>query len=413
MAAAPSVPATPSRGWADSGTEAATGPPEVRHRIAALAEQQQVEQAGDRDQQPDDADQRPQRRAVALAPAEQQQPCQQEDRRRHEADEADHGGQAGIDPLARRAGPAEVRAEQGDDAECQEADTGEVGAVVADELLRLRAPGRPARRAPLRAAWRGRAGVLPAGRRRTGLAALATAGGRGRSGRGLGRHSSPNSNSSNIRHRRTRQAPRPSTPRQPRVTSTSDARGQTSRTTGTIIGLRRVRSFTMRPAARRIRCCSASSSTGAAASASSHLPADGAHRFVEQVLRLGRVDPAPGDQLGPRDDGPLLGVDRHDDDHDALLGQHPAVPQHPPAHVADDAVDVEVAGPHPLTPQQAAVGQHDLVAVLADERCGPAATPTSSARRAWAARCRASPCTGTNHSGRVRLRKSRSSSCLA
>ena len=39
-------------------------------------------------------------------------------------------------------------------------------------------------------------------------------------------------------------------------------------------------------------------------------------------------------------------VDGDDDDHHALLGQHPAVAEHALADVADDAVDVEVAGRH-------------------------------------------------------------------
>ena len=43
---------------------------------------------------------------------------------------------------------------------------------------------------------------------------------------------------------------------------------------------------------------------------------------------------------------PSSSVDGDDDDDHALLGEHPAVAQHALADVADDAVDVEVAGGH-------------------------------------------------------------------
>ena len=69
--------------------------------------------------------------------------------------------------------------------------------------------------------------------------------------------------------------------------------------------------------------------------------------LVEQILGLGRVDPAPGDDLRAGEHPAGSDVDGGDDHDDALLGQHPPVPQHAPAHIADDAVDVEVAGRHP------------------------------------------------------------------
>ena len=50
-------------------------------------------------------------------------------------------------------------------------------------------------------------------------------------------------------------------------------------------------------------------------------------------------------------------VDRDHDDDDALLGQHPAVPQHALADVAHDAVDVQVAGRDPPGHLQALVGR--------------------------------------------------------
>ena len=136
------------------GADDATGATEVGHRIAALVEQQQVEEAGDGEQQGHDADERTQRGAVALPPPEQEQAGQQEHRRRQDADEADHRGEADIDPPARRTGPAEVDAEQRDDAEGQEPHPGQVGAVGAQERLRLRAAGRTPGRFPMGTAGR-------------------------------------------------------------------------------------------------------------------------------------------------------------------------------------------------------------------------------------------------------------------
>ena len=49
---------------------------------------------------------------------------------------------------------------------------------------------------------------------------------------------------------------------------------------------------------------------------------------------------------GPVMIAPVVDVDADDHHDDALLGQHPAVAQHAVADVADDAVDVEVAGRH-------------------------------------------------------------------
>ena len=72
--------------------------------------------------------------------------------------------------------------------------------------------------------------------------------------------------------------------------------------------------------------------------------------LVEQVLGLGGVDPAPRDDLGTGEDGARLHVDGDDHDHDALLGEHLAIAQHTLADVADDAVDVEVAGRHLRAP---------------------------------------------------------------
>ena len=57
-----------------------------------------------------------------------------------------------------------------------------------------------------------------------------------------------------------------------------------------------------------------------------------------------------------------------DDDHDhALLGEHAAVAQDALADVADDAVDVQVAGRHPSDRGQSVVGELEHVAVLAQQ----------------------------------------------
>ncbi len=154
--------------------------------------------------------------------------------------------------------------------------------------------------------------------------------------------------------------------------------GQTSMTTGTIMGRRRVRSCTNRPRAERARRLRVSKSATAAVRRLRLLDGGQHHLagLVEQLLRLGGVHPAPGDYLGPGEDVAGARVDRDDDDDDALLGQELAVPQHPPAHVADDAVDVQVAGRH-LAGEVDAVGGHlDHVAVLGQQHRLAAAPPS-------------------------------------
>ena len=71
---------------------------------------------------------------------------------------------------------------------------------------------------------------------------------------------------------------------------------------------------------------------------------------------------------GPVTISPVRGVDRDDHDDDAFFGERPPVAQHAVADVADDAVDVHVAGRHraPLD-LDAVVAERDDVAVLADE----------------------------------------------
>ena len=71
---------------------------------------------------------------------------------------------------------------------------------------------------------------------------------------------------------------------------------------------------------------------------------------------------------GPVRMAPSSSATRDDDHHHALLGEHPAVAEHALADVADDAVDVEVAGRHLAGDADALVVDRELVAVGAHER---------------------------------------------
>ena len=118
-------------------------------------------------------------------------------------------------------------------------------------------------------------------------------------------------------------------------------------TTGTIIGRRRVRSLTNLPAARRTSRSSASTSRTPFGERLLERRRDQVACLVEQILGLGRVHPAAGDDVGPGEHLAGLDVDGDDDDHDALLAEHATVADHALADVADDAVDVHVPGGHP------------------------------------------------------------------
>src|SRR6266508_60519 len=91
-------------------------------------------------------------------------------------------------------------------------------------------------------------------------------------------------------------------------------------------------------------------------------------RFADQLLGFGRVDPSPGDDLGAGDDLTRSRIDGDDHHDDTLLGQAATVAQHAVAHVADDAVDVEVPGGHrPLLELDAGAIDGEGVAVLAHD----------------------------------------------
>ena len=98
---------------------------------------------------------------------------------------------------------------------------------------------------------------------------------------------------------------------------------------------------------------------------------------------------------GPVSTLPVCDVDG-DDHHDhALLGQHPAVAQHALADVADDAVDVQVAGRHPAGRRSSAVvGERRARRRPRTRARGRAARPSAAPSLAWATRWRYSPWIG-------------------
>ena len=139
-------------------------------------------------------------------------------------------------------------------------------------------------------------------------------------------------------------------------------------TTGITIGRRRVRSSMNLPSERRACRRSVSRSSAPSAIAPSIAARHGLLRVFDEILRFGRVDPTAGDDLGAGHDLARLGVDGDDHDDDAFFGEHAAVAQHAVADVADDPVDVHVAGGHGVAFAVRAFGsERDHVAVFADE----------------------------------------------
>ena len=157
-------------------------------------------------------------------------------------------------------------------------------------------------------------------------------------------------------------------------------------TTGMIAGRRRVRSLMNLPSERRAWRRIVSKSVAPSSAASGERRPDRGLRLLEQLVGLGRVHPAAGDDLGPGDELAGGGVDGDDHDDQALLGEVAPVAQHAEADVADDAVDVLVARGHrpPLDLDAAR-----LVGVVVDPSTSPSShtstclggTPTVSARR--------------------------------
>ena len=138
-------------------------------------------------------------------------------------------------------------------------------------------------------------------------------------------------------------------------------------TTGTIIGRRRVRSWTNFPAALRTSRSSTSTSRTTDAERLLDRLGDRVARLVEQILGLGGVDPAPRDDLGSDQHLAGLAVDGDDHDDNALGREHLAITQHAVADVADDAIDVEVAGRHAAVHLDPGIGDLEHVAVLAHQ----------------------------------------------
>ena len=133
------------------------------------------------------------------------------------------------------------------------------------------------------------------------------------------------------------------------------------------MGRRRVRSATNRPRAERTRRRRVSKSTDPESAASSRAVRTARRASSSSSSASGAYTQPRVMISGPGEHLARLGVDGDDHHHHALLGQHPPVPQHPPADVADDAVHVQVAGRHLADEVDAAVGQLDHVAVLGQQ----------------------------------------------
>ena len=171
-------------------------------------------------------------------------------------------------------------------------------------------------------------------------------------------------------------------------------------TTGTIIGRRRVRSLTNRPAARRTWRWSDSMSIGLLLDRVGDRVADLVGALVEQVLGLRGVHPPAGDDLGPGDDRSGRHVDRHDHDDHALLGQHPAVAQHALGRRRRRCRrrrGSRRARPAPAARTPSSVSTSWSPSSHTSTRSP--GTPIDAASRACRVRWRYSPWTGVNHAG--------------
>ena len=193
-----------------------------------------------------------------------------------------------------------------------------------------------------------------------------------------------------------------------RADASRTALAQTMRTTGTIIGRRRVRSPTNLP--KRLAGVAAQhlDVVGAVAQRLRHRGRHHLAGLAEQLLGLGRVHPAPGLDHRRAAERALLAVDRdHGHDH-ALLGQLLAVAQHAVLDVAHRAVHVDVAGRAP-----ARRGRCPW------RRAGSRRRPRTAAP--WPGRCpwrgpggRGAPCGGTRRArGRSTPARSPTSACAA
>src|SRR3954453_23892712 len=88
---------------------------------------------------------------------------------------------------------------------------------------------------------------------------------------------------------------------------------------------------------------------------------------LDEAFRLGRLHPAPRHDLRPGHDLAGDGVDSDHHNDDALLREHPPIPQHTVADISHNAVDVHVPGGYRAALDlRADVADRDGVAVFAD-----------------------------------------------
>ncbi len=132
-----------------------------------------------------------------------------------------------------------------------------------------------------------------------------------------------------------------------------------------------------------------------------HRRGDDLARLGEELLGLGRVDPAPRlDRRGPAEHA-ILAVHRHDDHDDTLFGELLAVTQHAALDVVHRAVDVDVAPRHPPVAREIPLASSVIASPSSHSSTLAGSRPIERARRAWWTMWRYSPWTGTKHSGLV------------
>ena len=140
-------------------------------------------------------------------------------------------------------------------------------------------------------------------------------------------------------------------------------------TTGTIIGRRRVRSCTKRPRAERaLRLRVSKSAAPGSGSSGSSIAASTTSRASSSNFSASGAWTQPRVIIsGPVRTLPVRESTDDDEDDDALFGQELAVPQDPGADVADDPVNVQVAGRHLAGELDAARADLYHVAVLGQQ----------------------------------------------
>ena len=139
-------------------------------------------------------------------------------------------------------------------------------------------------------------------------------------------------------------------------------------TTGITIGRRLVRSSMNRPSERRACRRSVSRSSAPSAIAPSIAVETACFASSMRSSASGAYTQPRVTISGPVRTSPGLGVDGQDHDDHALFGEDPPIAQHAVADVADDPVDVHVAGGHRVPFAVGALGrERDDVAVFTDD----------------------------------------------